>query len=86
MMLSTLILGSIHVALLGLNFATPVHGSVEHVPHDIHCPEHSQVGFVHNSYTYNAPLHEFTDITKSFFDIQWYVSIVSLIFALIFSL
>ncbi|KAJ7312453.1 hypothetical protein DFH08DRAFT_1087633 [Mycena albidolilacea] len=24
------------------------------------------------SYTYNAPVHKFTEITKSWFDIQWY--------------
>ncbi|KAJ7826951.1 hypothetical protein B0H13DRAFT_2120148 [Mycena leptocephala] len=39
---------------------------------DIHCPEGSYTSFVHNSYTYNAPLHEFTNITKSFFDFAWY--------------
>jgi hypothetical protein len=39
---------------------------------DIHCPEGSYTSFVHNSYTYNAPSHEFTNITKSFFDFAWY--------------
>ncbi|KAJ6566019.1 hypothetical protein B0H19DRAFT_1257310 [Mycena capillaripes] len=71
-MLSTLILQSLHVALLGLTFATRVRGSMHHIPNDINCPKDSHVSFVHNSYTYNAPLHEFTNITKSFFDIEWY--------------
>ncbi|KAJ7108861.1 hypothetical protein C8R43DRAFT_1139915 [Mycena crocata] len=39
---------------------------------DIHCPEGSQTTFLHNSYTYIAPLHKFTNITSSFFDILWY--------------
>ncbi|KAJ7656433.1 hypothetical protein DFH06DRAFT_1411188 [Mycena polygramma] len=42
------------------------------VLNDIHCAEDSHVGFVHNSYTFNAPLDTFTDVTKSFFDIKWY--------------
>ncbi|KAF7356275.1 hypothetical protein MVEN_00959300 [Mycena venus] len=71
-MFSTLILQSLHVALLGLTFATRVHGSMNYVPNDIVCPEDSHAGFVHNTYTYIAPLEAFTNITKSFFDIKWY--------------
>ncbi|KAJ7210516.1 hypothetical protein GGX14DRAFT_363277 [Mycena pura] len=36
-----------------------------------------QVGFIHNSYTYNGPLQKFTNLTESFFDISWYVSVAS---------
>ncbi|KAJ7310049.1 hypothetical protein DFH08DRAFT_757297 [Mycena albidolilacea] len=39
---------------------------------DIPCPEGSYTSFVHNSYAYIAPLDEFTNITKSFFDFAWY--------------
>ncbi|KAJ7742886.1 hypothetical protein B0H16DRAFT_1693711 [Mycena metata] len=39
---------------------------------DIHCPGDARISFVHNSYTYNAPVQKFTNITKSFFDIGWY--------------
>ncbi|KAJ7022109.1 hypothetical protein C8F04DRAFT_245776 [Mycena alexandri] len=39
---------------------------------DLHCPEDFHVGFVHNSYTYNAPVDKFTNITKSFYDVSWY--------------
>ncbi|KAJ7333325.1 hypothetical protein DFH08DRAFT_785680, partial [Mycena albidolilacea] len=76
MMLSTLILQSLHVALLGLTFATPVHGSMDYVPNDIHCPKNSHAGFVHNTYTYIAPLHDFTNLVGSFFNISWYDGIV----------
>ncbi|KAJ7117581.1 hypothetical protein C8R44DRAFT_791042 [Mycena epipterygia] len=41
---------------------------------DLHCPKGSYTGFVHNSYAYNAPLHKFTDITKSFFHEVWYAN------------
>ncbi|KAJ7828259.1 hypothetical protein B0H14DRAFT_3873374 [Mycena olivaceomarginata] len=46
------------------------------VGNDIQCPAGSHASFVHNSYTYNAPLHEFTNITKSWFNIQWYAGTV----------
>ncbi|KAJ7066345.1 hypothetical protein C8F01DRAFT_1218460 [Mycena amicta] len=39
---------------------------------DLHCSERYQVGFVHNSFTYNTALHKFTDIVDSFFDVAWY--------------
>ncbi|KAJ6549080.1 hypothetical protein DFH09DRAFT_1281536 [Mycena vulgaris] len=39
---------------------------------DLQCPRGYSPTFLHNSYTYNAPLSKFTDITKSFFAIQWY--------------
>ncbi|KAJ6549130.1 hypothetical protein DFH09DRAFT_1503375 [Mycena vulgaris] len=39
---------------------------------DLQCPRGYSPTFLHNSYTYNAPLNKFTDITKSFFAIQWY--------------
>ncbi|KAJ7312399.1 hypothetical protein DFH08DRAFT_973477 [Mycena albidolilacea] len=44
------------------------HGHV--MGNDIQCPAGSHASFVHNSYTYNAPLHKFTNITKSWFNIQ----------------
>ncbi|KAJ7698974.1 hypothetical protein B0H17DRAFT_1129519 [Mycena rosella] len=39
---------------------------------DLHCPTGSSTSFVHNSYTYNAPVHKFTHIAGSFFNITWY--------------
>ncbi|KAJ6534601.1 hypothetical protein DFH09DRAFT_1284116 [Mycena vulgaris] len=39
---------------------------------DLHCSDGFLPTFLHNSYTYDAPLHKFTDITKSFFNITWY--------------
>ncbi|KAF7356291.1 hypothetical protein MVEN_00961000 [Mycena venus] len=71
-MLTTLLSRAIGVLLLGLISNAHANGSMHYVPNDIHCPKDSQVGFVHNSYIYNAPLHQFTNITKSFFDIKWY--------------
>ncbi|KAF7370281.1 hypothetical protein MSAN_00659400 [Mycena sanguinolenta] len=47
-------------------------GSTHYVPNDIHCPANSYTTFVHNSYTYIAPVDKFIDITKSFFDNLWY--------------
>ncbi|KAJ6563277.1 hypothetical protein DFH09DRAFT_920304 [Mycena vulgaris] len=38
---------------------------------DLHCPEGYGVSFVHNSYTYNAPFHAFTNLTSSFYNIVW---------------
>ncbi|KAJ6565926.1 hypothetical protein DFH09DRAFT_1278540 [Mycena vulgaris] len=39
---------------------------------DLQCPKGYSPSFLHNTYTYDAPLNKFTDITKSFFHIQWY--------------
>ncbi|KAJ7742908.1 hypothetical protein B0H16DRAFT_1423344 [Mycena metata] len=39
---------------------------------DIRCPKGSHISFVHNSFTFDAPLHKFTHVVKSFFDITWY--------------
>ncbi|KAJ7108877.1 hypothetical protein C8R43DRAFT_1162204 [Mycena crocata] len=39
---------------------------------DLRCPAGEHPTFVHNSYTYVAPLHKFTNITRSFFDLAWY--------------
>jgi hypothetical protein len=41
---------------------------------DMHCRNGSKVSFIHNSYTFNAPVDKFINITKSFFDQSWYVS------------
>ncbi|KAJ7625590.1 hypothetical protein FB45DRAFT_1004974 [Roridomyces roridus] len=41
-------------------------------PSDIRCPTGFHNSFVHNSYTYIAPLHKFTEITGSFFNLTWY--------------
>ncbi|KAJ7483817.1 hypothetical protein B0H11DRAFT_1723231 [Mycena galericulata] len=38
---------------------------------DLHCPKGYEISFVHNSYTYNAPFHTFTNLTSSFFNIVW---------------
>ncbi|KAJ6570528.1 hypothetical protein DFH09DRAFT_1362658 [Mycena vulgaris] len=61
------------VALLCLIF--PARGHESHYPvvrNDLHCPKGLYTGFVQNSYTYNRPLHKFTNITGSFFDPSWY--------------
>ncbi|KAJ6542356.1 hypothetical protein DFH09DRAFT_1089175 [Mycena vulgaris] len=39
---------------------------------DLQCPKGYSPSFLYNTYTYNAPLNKFTDITQSFFHIQWY--------------
>ncbi|KAJ7181042.1 hypothetical protein C8R46DRAFT_1187277 [Mycena filopes] len=39
---------------------------------DVHCPADEDIAFVHNSFTFNAPVQKFTNIAKSFFDIGWY--------------
>ncbi|KAJ7307012.1 hypothetical protein DFH08DRAFT_824281 [Mycena albidolilacea] len=56
------------IALLGLR----AQGSAPYVSNDIHCPADLHISFVHNSYTYAAPLAQFTNLTKSFFDLSWY--------------
>ncbi|KAJ7875477.1 hypothetical protein B0H14DRAFT_3437032 [Mycena olivaceomarginata] len=63
------------LALLGLMVSHRAHGSnpPQPAPNDIVCPNHYTPTFVHNSFTYLAPLHKFTNLTKSFFDISWYV-------------
>ncbi|KAJ6510549.1 hypothetical protein C8R45DRAFT_392018 [Mycena sanguinolenta] len=71
-MLSTIVSRALNLAFVGLIFANGVQGSQNSISNDIECPANSHVSFVHNSYTYNAPLHKFTDITKSFFNISWY--------------
>ncbi|KAJ6456105.1 hypothetical protein C8R45DRAFT_1187003 [Mycena sanguinolenta] len=71
-MLSTVVFRALSLAFVGLIFANGVHGSKHPISNDIECPANSYVSFVHNSYTYNAPLHKFTDITKSFFNASWY--------------
>ncbi|KAK7024980.1 hypothetical protein R3P38DRAFT_2530144 [Favolaschia claudopus] len=47
-----------------------------YVPHDLSCPPGSVSGFLHNSFAYVAPLHKFTNITHSFFDVSWYFGTV----------
>ncbi|KAJ7312518.1 hypothetical protein DFH08DRAFT_1044633 [Mycena albidolilacea] len=56
------------IALLGLR----AQGSAPYVSNDIHCPADLNISFVHNSYTYAAPLAQFTNLTESFFDQSWY--------------
>ncbi|KAJ6549036.1 hypothetical protein DFH09DRAFT_1039512 [Mycena vulgaris] len=46
--------------------------SVPAVRDDLQCPKGYSPSFLHNTYTYNSPLKNFTDITKSFVHIQWY--------------
>ncbi|KAJ7625591.1 hypothetical protein FB45DRAFT_1060263 [Roridomyces roridus] len=53
-------------------FFNAVRGHEEYSPSDIRCPKGSHNVFVHNSYTYIAPLREFTDLTGSFFNLTWY--------------
>ncbi|KAF7370287.1 hypothetical protein MSAN_00660000 [Mycena sanguinolenta] len=60
------------IVFIGLTLTNNVQGSNHPISNDIECPPNSHVGFVHNSYTYNAPLHKFTDIAGSFFNISWY--------------
>ncbi|KAJ6479699.1 hypothetical protein C8R45DRAFT_1155830 [Mycena sanguinolenta] len=71
-MLSTVVTRALNLAFYGLIFANGVQGSQYPISNDIECPANLYVSFVHNSYTYNAPLHNFTDITKSFFNASWY--------------
>ncbi|KAF8186119.1 hypothetical protein K438DRAFT_1723285 [Mycena galopus ATCC 62051] len=61
------------LALLSLISAGHAHESSQYpyVPNDLQCPEGSLSTFVHNSYTYIAPLDKFTNITGSFFNIAW---------------
>ncbi|KAJ6521222.1 hypothetical protein B0H19DRAFT_1277758 [Mycena capillaripes] len=42
------------------------------VSDDIECPSGYSPTSVHNTYTYNGALKEFTDIAGSFFHVQWY--------------
>ncbi|KAJ7875481.1 hypothetical protein B0H14DRAFT_2715476 [Mycena olivaceomarginata] len=67
------------LALLGLMVSHRAHSLSnlpQPAPNDIVCPNHYTPTFVHNSFTYLAPLHKFTNLTKSFFDISWYLGIV----------
>ncbi|KAJ7918669.1 hypothetical protein B0H13DRAFT_2435201 [Mycena leptocephala] len=74
-MRSTFLFQALSATLLSLT--STVHANdlshYPYVPRDIRCPSNSHVGFLHNSYTYNAPLYKFTNITGSFFDSSWYV-------------
>ncbi|KAJ7796724.1 hypothetical protein B0H14DRAFT_2913813 [Mycena olivaceomarginata] len=56
------------IALLGLR----AQGSAPYVSNDIHCPADLRISFVHNSYTYAAPLAQFTNLTESFSTSPWY--------------
>ncbi|KAJ7458868.1 hypothetical protein FB451DRAFT_1272720 [Mycena latifolia] len=38
---------------------------------DITCPTDAKITFIHNSYTYNAPMKNFTDVMGSFYGIKW---------------
>jgi hypothetical protein len=61
-----------------LCFSLSAHVASHYTPNDIHCPPESHPTFVHNRYTYNAPVHKFTNLTKSFFELKWYVSTSSI--------
>ncbi|KAF7335146.1 hypothetical protein MVEN_02265700 [Mycena venus] len=73
-MFSTLLSRALGVALLTLLIGNRVHGAelTPYVPNDIACPPNSFPSFTHNSYAYIAPLHKFNNLTKSFFNIEWY--------------
>ncbi|KAF7370290.1 hypothetical protein MSAN_00660300 [Mycena sanguinolenta] len=71
-MLSSFACSALVIAFIGLTSANSIQGSNHPISNDIVCPTNSRVSFVHNSYTYNAPLQKFTDITGSFFNISWY--------------
>ncbi|KAF7330593.1 hypothetical protein MSAN_02459500 [Mycena sanguinolenta] len=60
------------IAFIGLTSANNVQGFNHPISNDIECAADSYVSFIHNSYTYNAPLHKFTDIAGSFFNVSWY--------------
>ncbi|KAJ7250509.1 hypothetical protein B0H12DRAFT_1234387 [Mycena haematopus] len=75
-MVSKFVFRALSVAFIGLGFANHVDGSPHPVTDDIHCPTDAYTSFIHNSYTYKAPLHKFTNITKSFFDISWYAGTI----------
>jgi hypothetical protein len=70
-------LKTLSFALLSLISAGQAHESSQYryVPNDLQCKEGFLPTFVHNSYTYIAPLHKFTNITGSFFNIAWEVVI-----------
>ncbi|KAF8216920.1 hypothetical protein K438DRAFT_1704054 [Mycena galopus ATCC 62051] len=74
-MLSALVCRTLGVAFLALSFTDRAQGS-NYVSNDIPCPADSSAGFVHNSYTYIAPLFKFMNITESFFDESWYAGTI----------
>ncbi|CAK5283342.1 unnamed protein product [Mycena citricolor] len=43
---------------------------------DKHCAPPLKSSFTHNTYTYTVPLPQITQITKDFFDIEWYGGVV----------
>ncbi|KAJ7312502.1 hypothetical protein DFH08DRAFT_447715 [Mycena albidolilacea] len=51
-------------------------GSAPYVSNDIHCPPDLHISFVHNSYTYGAPLTHFINLIDSFFEQSWYFGTV----------
>ncbi|KAJ6585929.1 hypothetical protein B0H19DRAFT_925394 [Mycena capillaripes] len=70
-------LGLVSFALLSLtSSATAEPGSlgIQDVSDDIKCPKGYSPTFLHNAYTYNGALKQFTDITGSFFNNQWYAN------------
>ncbi|KAF7370286.1 hypothetical protein MSAN_00659900 [Mycena sanguinolenta] len=71
-MLSTVARRALAIVFIGLTLTSSVQGSNHPISNDIECPANSHISFVHNSYTYNAPLHKFTEITGSFFNVSWY--------------
>ncbi|KAJ7022107.1 hypothetical protein C8F04DRAFT_229653 [Mycena alexandri] len=65
---------AIGLVLLGLVCSINAHDPSHYrsPSNDVHCPADAYVSFVHDSFTFNAPVQKFTNITKSFFDIAWY--------------
>ncbi|KAJ7816081.1 hypothetical protein B0H14DRAFT_3475601 [Mycena olivaceomarginata] len=59
-----------------LCFSLSAHAASHYTPNDMHCPAESHPTFVHNSYTYNAPVDKFTNLTKSFFELKWYAGAI----------
>ncbi|KAK6983966.1 hypothetical protein R3P38DRAFT_2744756, partial [Favolaschia claudopus] len=47
-------------------------GYSPYISSDIHCDKNAHTSFILNTYKYYAPLHKFTNLTKSFFDESWY--------------
>ncbi|KAK7038557.1 hypothetical protein R3P38DRAFT_2516228 [Favolaschia claudopus] len=51
-------------------------GYSQYISSDIHCDRDAHTSFVSNSYKYYAPVHKFTNFTKSFFDESWYAGTI----------
>ncbi|KAK6983981.1 hypothetical protein R3P38DRAFT_2576943 [Favolaschia claudopus] len=67
-----LFLASIPALVLG----DAVGGYSPYISSDIHCVKDAHPSFISNSYKYYAPVHKFTNLTKSFFDVSWYAGTI----------